>query len=62
MSVHRVTEIRCDGAGCDNAWTWSGTAELVRRMARVNGGWLVARDGGRDYCGTTCRDNPTTNP
>ncbi|MEU8334711.1 hypothetical protein [Micromonospora tulbaghiae] len=58
MTAHRVTEIRCDGNGCDNAWTWSGNAADVRRLARINGGWLVAEHGGRDFCTTTCRTNP----
>ncbi|GGM28017.1 hypothetical protein GCM10011608_11090 [Micromonospora sonchi] len=58
MSVSRVTEIRCDGPGCDSAWVWDGNATEVRRLATTNGGWLTARDGGRDFCTTTCRDNP----
>ncbi|WP_189041149.1 hypothetical protein [Micromonospora sonchi] len=53
-----MTEIRCDGPGCDSAWVWDGNATEVRRLATTNGGWLTARDGGRDFCTTTCRDNP----
>ncbi|MGA3524093.1 hypothetical protein [Melissospora conviva] len=57
MTAHRVTEVRCDRPGCDNAWLWEGNAADVRRMAARNGGWVTGRPGGTDYCGNDCRPN-----
>lgn len=58
MSVHRVTEIRCNGADCDSALTWNGNAADVRRHAKYNCGWITAQPGGADYCSPACLATP----
>ncbi len=58
MTVHRLSEIRCNGSGCNSALAWEGNAHRVRQHASRNCGWIVAQSGGVDYCSPRCLNNP----
>lgn len=60
MTVRRLSEIRCNGHDCDNALTWEGNAQRIRRHASRNCGWIVAQASGVDYCSPHCLNNPQT--
>ncbi|MFG2046025.1 hypothetical protein ACGFIW_01175 [Micromonospora sp. NPDC048935] len=57
MTARQYTEVACDGRDCFNAFNDIGTFGQVRSRAKQCG-WKVAQPGGRDFCSTTCRNEP----